>query len=74
MIVQAEHLGVIIGVDINLKTSDGAEANLCLSERRIQLTVVYNTQSRLCKCVNLVNPEEDVPQTIAKEWLEEIQK
>ena len=81
MIVKAEHLGVITGVDINLKTSDGAEAHYALVNDEYN-SLIYNTQSGLCECVNLVNPEEDVPQTIAKvfrhperkEWLEAMQK
>ena len=81
MIVKAEHLGVITGVDINLKASDGVEAHYALVNDEYN-SLVYNTQSGLCECVNLVNPEEDVPQTIAKvfrhperkKWLEAIQK
>ena len=81
LIVKAEHLGVITGVDIALSSSDGTEAYYALVNDEVN-SLVYNPSSGICECVNLVNPEEDVPQTIAKvfrhperkKWLSAIEK
>ena len=65
LIVKAEHLGVITGVGIALSSSDGTEAYYALVNDEVN-SLVHNPSSGIFECVILVNPEEDVPQTIAK--------
>ena len=80
-IVKADHLGIVTGIDLNLRGPEGSQAYYALVNDELG-SLVYNTESGMCECVNLVNPEEDVPQTIAKvfkhedrkEWLDAILK
>ena len=79
--MKAEHLGVITGVDLALSSNDGTEAYYASVNDEVN-SLVYNPSLGICECVNLVNPEEDVPQTIAKvfrhperkKWLSAIEK
>ena len=72
---------MVTGIDISLTSSNGGEAYYVLVNDEVN-SLVYNERSGLVECVNLVNPEEDVPQTIAKvfkhpereKWLAAIQK
>ena len=65
MIVKAGHLEVVTGIDISLTFPNGGEAYYVMVNDEVNL-LVYNERLGLVECVNLVNPEEDVPQTIAK--------
>ena len=79
-IVKADHLGCVTGVDITLE-HEGTEVTFSIVEDEMS-QIVQNQKSGLCECVNLVNPDEDVPQTISKvlkhperrKWLDSILK
>ena len=64
--MKADHLGIVTGIDLNLRGPEGSRAYYALVNDELG-SLVYNTESGMCECVNLVNPEEDVPQTIAKD-------
>ena len=72
-IVKADHLGIVTGIDLNLRGPEGSQAYYALVNDELG-SLVYNTESGMCECVNLVNPEEDVPQTIAKVFKHEDRK
>jgi len=75
-IVKADHLGVVTGVDITLEAPNGEELHYSLINDEFSHLVV-NERSSMIECVNMVNPDEDVPNTFAqilkhderKEWL-----
>jgi hypothetical protein len=79
--VKVEHLEIVTGIDLNLQGPEGSEAYYALVNDEVG-SLVYNAESGMCECVNLANPEEDVPQNIAKvfkhgdrkEWLDAILK
>jgi hypothetical protein len=77
LIIKADHLGLVTGVDLNLQAPDGTEMTYTIVDDETE-SFVYNPTTRLTECVHLVTPDEDVPQTFAKilkhserkEWLE----
>ena len=80
-IVKADHLGLVTGVDVQLQGPDDSTITYTLVNDEVS-SFVYCPASGLTECVNLVNPDEDVPQTFSKvlkhadrrRWLDSILK
>ena len=80
-IVKADHLGIITGVDLELRAPNGEILSYAIVNDEVS-SLVVNDRSHMIECVNLVDPEEDVPQTFSKilkhedrnEWLDSVLK
>ena len=64
-IVKADHLGIVTGVDITLEAPNGEELHYSLINEEFSHLVI-NESSSMIECVNMVNPDEDVPNTFAQ--------
>jgi hypothetical protein len=78
MIIKADYLGLTSGTDIEISHGKETLTYAIVNDEISHL--VMNDDSKMCECVNLVNPDEDVPQTIAaifrhrdrREWLDSV--
>ena len=78
MIVKADYLGLTSGTNIEISHGKETLTSAIVNDEISHL--VMNDDSKMCEYVNLVNPDEDVPQTIAaifkhrdrREWLDSV--